>query len=215
MSVDVRQVAISCPHCKERIEIGLVLAVEGATSSREDAERPRTKEERAADAIEHWRANLLPQDRELIELAESNGILTAFMQAWDTAFPTNRPRVPGESLLMFLHHMQPLDLRSRELSMTALAIRSQFGNKKVAVFAWNRITALVVEDILSAFVPLNLLKRPQMSKGSMKVQDIGFQMDGLNDWIKTRNGYVPASGGTFFAEMQKRSPGAFANLGNL
>jgi hypothetical protein len=187
---------VRCPHCGGELELFVT--------------KPTT-------ALEEWRANLHAEDREILELGETLKIVPAFATAYQEANPRQYTLAnPGKQFLAFLHTASPLQMQSAPA--IRMAIQAQFPEASdISVLRSLNVSALVLDGALTWFVPSNTLKAPRVepSNGHLKVKELTEPMQRLENWIRTRNGYVPAESRIFLEELRRRTPGHFAKLGSL
>jgi len=188
----------NCPECHARISVDVGVGIADGPS-RIDKER-------------EWLGMLSPSNREVLELAEQNGLLEAFRQARDAVHPLKKGKSQIAGYRFFLTWL--LEASEMELdNLTQLAAQELFktcaGQVKALIF--NRIIGVLVDDRLQLFIPDALIKRapavPQ--NGKVKIADIAAQTEPFRNWVKTKNGYVPAKASLFLQEMRRRVFGEF------
>lgn len=194
---------LSCPHCHGDIKIDIIMA-------------PDSPEELRVAALKRWRSTLSPQDLEILDAAERFGVIHAFLEAWRGG-QNSVPNITQKAFWEFLGRMQPIHLEEADWRPVKIALHSRYPAKRVDVYAWNAVAALMVNGILEAFIPRSKLLRNQLEAGKsvMRVQELTEAMRPFDEWMRTGSGYVPADARTFFSEVNKRHPGQFATLGNF
>jgi hypothetical protein len=102
--------------------------------------------------------------------------------------------------------------RAKTVPVWALnEFRDLFPGKRIEFYAHQSIGAVLASDQISLFVPLEVLTgQPVEATAEGKRQIIPPDVKGVQQWIKTKMGYVPANARIAVAAMRRRCIGEFA-----
>jgi len=191
--------AVVCPYCEQTILVQY--HVEIAQVSRQGA-----SEKTASGAVDivRWRQTLTMSQLALLESATRNGVLDSFRAALDGSNMQGKPNNPEKYFLDWLRQARPRDIPS-----WAMRPFTEFCNgKTVGVYSAQFIAALVANGELLLFLPLHLITGIKSGLGESRI--LPTEGAGIDQWIKTKMGYVPRKARFFLEEMQRRSSGEFA-----
>jgi hypothetical protein len=188
---------LQCPHCQERIAVLMSARLEVPQ---------QTYVFTSSEAHQaQWRKELPEMQRLVLDLAERNGMLSAFRKAAETA---HRDSVPS--------HIEPLFLRWIRECRQVMIPQEHLRRLSVALNDPHHITCFATQGILGVasgralrlFVPAVIvlgLKKKTRDGLRLAVEPDEAKLD---EWIRTRWGYVTEP--IVLDELRKRSFGAFA-----
>ena len=192
-----------CPHCKRTIRFEI--HTDAGTFCD------------PADKANQFIRDLPDVERELIELAASTGVLSSFENA---LMATGRSNV-GNTPAKFLRFIQKASVMKPTPEML-VSLRATFtgGTYRFIVLSNSNISAVIANDVLRFFVPTEYLysqpaadlKVGANGTQQIKVAALTKTMQPLDEWLKTKMGYVPLESKAFLREVRKKNYGAFANI---
>jgi len=183
---------VECPHCQARFFVDLDVSVCRTlkTASHETAWRDTLSE-----AEQHW-----------IATATAAGVVTTFAEAVKERVGQSVPRNMESYLVVWVKTAQP----RRPPRHAHEALRREWGND-YQVWQAHEIVGIVAGGMLRAFAPLAWLEGVKIKSlrgdTGKRIVDPGR----VDEWIRTRFGYVPRGAATA-ALLQQKSIGAFGRL---
>lgn len=192
-----RTARLTCPHCHEAISIGVSInAIALLEPGLHDAEQDRV----------NWLAALPENQRLVLELAKNAGLLEAFQQAVERAKEGQVPRSREKFFLTWLQTVRPVVVPRFAVDR----IINLVGHRPLTFFSAQGIMGVAVEGHLRLFLPSVLIMGVTRKTGVGRARPgLDVTMRPLDDWIRTRWGYV-ANAGITLDLMRKRSFGDFA-----
>jgi hypothetical protein len=185
-----------CPCCGEEITFGLAI-----TEVR--------KFETVEQGPDWWKSSLSPEQINVVERAQINGLLDALKTAMSKAVNTQAapPRSVERFFLTLLKTMRPKRIPKFCLD----ALYAEFGGR-IDFWSAQGIGIVLSDGAIVMFVPLDVVVGTAISPTGSSGRTI--RMDTKESefyaWIKTRMGYVPTGKGLFLEEMRRKSFGEFA-----
>jgi hypothetical protein len=196
---------IECPHCHKRLKLNFKLKLNEVLLDSGDAEAGKDRDE----------SRFLPDELRLIRQAQETGMLEAFKDAWNTnnlQSPLSYEKSVSKAFLQYLK----LATTKRVPSFVLNAFYKEFPGQ-LAFNGANGVVAVISDGKLCAFFPQKLVVGGKLGKigGGQSTASFGAKLpvneNALNEWIRTKHGYV-AGRGLYFEAMQMRSRGDFADV---
>ncbi len=186
---------VTCPHCNEELVIHLNTSI--------------AKVEKflgyGADNEDRWKANLSPDHAELLEWAKRSGLMNSFEAALRAGL--NVPKHIDKYFLTWLRLTKPSVIPQWALD----EFRGLFPGKFIEFHAAHTVGCVIASGEIQLFLPLTLIRGKSLRTGvNGNRAMIEADVIGVRQWIKTRNGYVPADCRAMLKTMHTRSIGEFA-----
>jgi hypothetical protein len=140
----------------------------------------------------------------LLESATRNGVLDSFLAALEGSNMQGKPKNPEKYFLDWLRIARP-----KAIPAWAMQPFSELCSGKTARFYVSQfISGLVAGGELILFLPAHLILGIKTGLGESRVMPT--EGAGIQQWVKTKMGYVPKKARSFLEEMLQRSKGGFA-----
>lgn len=208
-----------CPSCGECWQFRLSVSVKGV-------QRPPTPEESATRdgrpyiPPKHPKSaavvyedpnppmgNNRPALVRLVQYYREIGVLAAFEQTVAEAKSHQLPKDMGGFFLTWLGKCVKANL------IPKLALRkliNEFDDGQIEVWHSDLIAAVVSDGKLRAFVPIHILRGELVRLGKLSSTRLRTRAtdERLDNWIRTKHGYVLGTG-AMFSELQRQAKGSF------
>lgn len=208
--------AFECPNCHIHLQFRLsvkVVGVQESLTAEENAARdgrpltPKATKDPLAEKANPPMGDKRPGLLRLVEYYRDIGILAAFEQV---AADLHSHQLPKDMGGFFLTWMRT-SVRANLIPKLALRrLINEFDDGMIEVWHSQLIAAVVSDGRLRCFVPMHLLRGETIRAGGGSKTSLRTSAteERLDNWIRTKHGYV-LGGGAMFQEMQKQAKGNF------
>jgi len=204
---DPRAKTFQCPCCDAKLQLKVQVSVFGVFEINDENELLISKDPKPAVVKDR----LTPEERALFESLRPSGLYSAFENAARASLYTNAKDME-KYFLTFIQSAVPVKTPQFAIRQ-CLPDDEQEGD--LELWQLNTVCAVIANGEIRAFFPVELVKgKPLRSPLAASGKSITTSKEsiGINDWVKTRNGYV-AGRGLLFKELRGKAAGNFANTG--
>lgn len=192
--------AFTCPMCKARVQFMVRVKVYGVrealTADEHDELHGRKTVKGPSD-----------HEREVIELAKSEGVIEALRQAVE-ASSTSRPRDIEQFFITFLNSATRTS--TPEFALRQCLVDKADARGKLELYTLNGIGAVLADGAFRVFMPTDLIHGRTVKRlGVAGGRPVTKETASLEVWVKTRYGYVVGRG-AYMSELRRKSHGDFA-----
>lgn len=206
--------SFECPKCGEHLQFRLSVTVKGVQktpSGEEHAARngqlyipPKPKAILTEDPQLH--AERLRLQR-LVQFYKDSGIMSAFL---DIASELKAHQMPKDTDTYFLNWLRTCVTASLIPKFALRKLINEFSDEQIEVQSAQGIGAVISDGTLRAFVPMHLLRGEVIRAGggsNTKLRTLATDV-GVDNWIKTKHGYVLGTS-VMFQELKRQAKGSF------
>lgn len=194
-----------CPYCSSTLYLPCNLHVMDAAEW-----FPEETKNSAPDIVRrslYSTDGLTEAEINIIEECQRRGVLQAFTDVFQYEYggPSHAPKRVERTFLTFLRQaVQRKDLPRRLQN----PFRSIFPNAQIEFWGSSRVVAATVNGEIYRFIPARVLRKSNdprtMAMAAVTDPD---RTRNFENWIRTRNGYVPEGAHLFLAELRSQSRG--------
>lgn len=209
--------SFTCPNCGEHWQLRLSVTVKGIqpTLSPEEhaardgkpvmtkAEKAQTTPNGATQQLEAERVRLV----RLMQFYKDSGIFPAFI---GVAAELKSHQMPKDTETFFINWIRTTTKAHLIPKFALRKLISEFNDGQIEVHHAQGIGAVISDGTLRAFVPMHLLRGEVIRAGggsNTKLRTTATDA-GLDNWIRTKHGYVVGTG-AMFSELKKQAKGSF------
>lgn len=208
--------SFTCPVCDAHLQFRLsvkVNAVQETLTTEEHAElaglpEPLKKTPKAfAKMDDPQRTAAQMRLKRLVQYYEDTGILQAFL---DIASELKAHQMPKDTTTFFLNWLRTCTVAQLIPKFALRKLINEFKDEYIEVQHAQGIGAVISDGVLRAFVPMHLLRGEVIRAGggsNTKLRTSATDA-GMDNWIRTKHGYVLGTG-ALFNEMRKQAKGSF------
>lgn len=209
--------SFECPNCGEHLQFRLSVKVNGVQrtlTAEEHAERngmsePMQKIPRLAapKIVDHQYAAEQLRLQRLVQYYKDTGILAAFLEI---VSELKAHQMPQDQETFFLNWLRTCTVASLIPQLALRKLINEFDDGRIEVQHAQGIGAVISDGKLRAFVPMHLLRGEIIRAGggsNTKLRTLATDA-GVDNWIRTRHGYVLGAS-LMFQEMKRQAKGSF------
>lgn len=185
---------VRCPHCDGLITVTVrtdVLATQAGV-----------------EEVTDWTRGLTASQVQIVERAHQNGVLKVFAETVKIAKADHVPHCMERFFLTFLRTTIAKTVPKFALTQ----FMSEYPGARITVLVSQGIAAVLADGFIRHFVPSALMSgqsvRP-IGGGGAKAR-LAAEPTELNNWVRTKYGYVPADSAEFMDVLRKTAIGDFA-----
>lgn len=210
--------AFECPNCHERLQfrVGVVVtSVQSPPTPEEAAIRDglppplvkavvKSQEEKVVD---HQMAAENLRLKRLVQFYKDSGIMSAFLEI---ASELKSHQMPKDTDTFFLNWLRTCVVASLIPKFALRKLINEFNDEQIEVQHSQGIGAVISDGTLRAFVPMHLLRGEVIRAGggsNTKLRTSATDA-GVENWIRTKHGYVLGSS-VMFQELKRQAKGSF------
>lgn len=204
-----------CPNCNIHLQFRTsvkILSVQPTLTGEEliekrVAEQPesfKTPEQKVAEHQAHAERLRLAR---LVQFYKDSGILDAFL---DVARELKAHQMPKNAEMFFLNWIRATTKAQLIPKFALRKLINEFNDGQIEVHHAQGIGAIISDGTLRAFVPMHLLRGEVIRAGggsNTKLRTLATDA-GMDNWIRTKHGYVVGTG-AMFSELKKQAKGSF------
>jgi len=207
----------TCPNCNQHLQFLLsvkVTGIQATLSGEEVAVRdgkplPLKSEKKEVDSNPPMGLDR-PKLVRLAQYYRDVGVLSAFEEVANSLLSHQLPNDMDKFFLTWL------TTTVQAVQIPKLALRrliNEFDDGQINVYHAQGIGAVVSDGKLRCFMPMHLLRGEVVRAGNgsnTKLRTLATE-ERMDNWIKTKHGYVYGNG-MLFNEMRKQAKGSFDNI---
>lgn len=195
MTADIKELGfgLTCPHCSGEINVKLDIRSSGNfIDQKPKHELPRI------ERFSSYEVNLL-------DLCERDGILAAFANAARQAKGSQSPKDMDRFFLGFLRTCAKVVVPAETLNV----LRREFPGQEILIYSTQGVVMILADGRPELFAPEVFARTSKTQADKMGAFKIPAPAPQLEEWIRTKNGYVSGKG-LLWAELKGKSAGHFA-----
>lgn len=209
--------AFECPNCHQRLQFRLgvvVTGVQAPPTPEESALRyglppplVKASKDHPEKVVDHQMAAENLRLKRLVQFYKDSGIMSAFLEI---ASDLKSHQMPKDTDTFFLNWLRTC---TTALLIPKFALRkliNEFKDGQIEVQHSQGIGAVISDGTLRAFVPMHLLRGEVIRAGggsNTKLRTSATDA-GVDNWIRTKHGYVVGTG-VMFQELKRQAKGSF------
>lgn len=190
--------AVKCPACGEHIRFSTRTSIIGVHIAENHADL-RNDDDDHVHYVREAELRIIAQARE-------SGILEPFIKACEQVTKWSKP---ADLERFFVTFMRSCQARPEPAWKLKLLFDENIGGHLIA-YQHSQITMIVADDNIKMFVPLELFVGGIARKIQVGRNGTSIKQTDINDWIRTRFGYV-AGTGAFYSALQAECTAIWGN----